>query len=344
MSKIYGLLIVLRDLQYIFLVKYLPNKLFMYFYKIGFLNFIKKPLYKYPSFISKKSLESVSEIHSRKILDTSIEALNNYSQNRSSNNVKFKHESNSNFAESFYLRNAKIIIPYGWVDPSGAEGRTQGPQIFFLKKGLEKNKFNTEIIQLREDDSKLNIDISESQLIFIWSLTQLDPRSEAFRIFHSSHLNVNKKATIVGVITAGPEIKLIEKYKEWKKILSKVIFYEEDSEYKKKIDEIFEVVHTPYIQINPKSLEFQKEFYQSVHASCIIKNNRMAWLVTLRYICVSLNLNYFIRIISGALTYKGYRESYISNELIVEERINYGFGFVMTHRDSNGDADLIGSF
>lgn len=346
MSKINGISIVLRDLLYIFSVKYFPNKLFKYFYQIGLFKLYKKPLYKYPSFISKKSLDSVSEIHSRKILDTSSEALNNYLLNEPSNNVKLNHETKSNFAEIFHVRNAKIIIPYGWVDPSTAEGRTQGPQILFLKKGLEKNKFNVEIIQLRDDydDLVLNIDPSESQFIFIWSLTQVDPRSKALRVFLSSHLNMNKNATIVGVITAGPEIKLIERYMEWKKILSKVIFYEEDSEYKNEIDKIFEVVHTPYLQINPNFLDIQKDFYPSVHASCIIKHNRIAWLVVLRYICVFLNLNYHIRIISNALTLKRNRESYISNELIVEERMNYGFGFVMAHRDSIRDADLIGSF
>lgn len=61
--------------------------------------------------------------------------------------MKLNNESKSNFAESFHLRNAKIVIPYGWVDPSGAEARTQGPQILFLKKGLVENGSITRIIK-----------------------------------------------------------------------------------------------------------------------------------------------------------------------------------------------------
>jgi hypothetical protein len=290
--------------------------------------------------MSKKSLQDSSILQSKKILDTSIEVFNNYSQIKDKNNIKFEIESEPNID----TKKAKIIIPDKWIDPLSAEGRTQGPQISFLKEGLEQNGFVTEIIQLKKDSLILNIDILEPQLVFIWSLTYFDPNSEIFKIFYSPLLQESKQFMVVGVITANPDIDLINRYRDWRKILKKVLFYEEQSEYKKILDTIFEVVHMQIIQLTPDSIKYQKDFDTTVHASCLLKFNRIAWLLVLRYICTCLEISYFIRLISNALSYKNIRSTYISNELIVEERIKYGFGFVMLHRNYKVDANLIGSF
>jgi hypothetical protein len=64
----------------------------------------------------------------------------------------------------------------------------------------------------------------------------------------------------------------------------------------------------------------------------------------LRYICISLKIPYFIRLISNVLSYKNIKSTYIANELITQERVKFGFGFIMVHRNPKLDAHLIGSF
>jgi hypothetical protein len=149
---------------------------------------------------------------------------------------------------------------------------------------------------------------------------------------------------VVGVITAGPEEYSIDKYHQWRKILKKVLYYEEHSEYKQILSDIFFVIHTPYIQLTSESISHQAKFTTTVHVSCLLKLNRIAWLLVLRYICITLKIPYFIRLISNVLSYKNIRSTYISNELIAEERMGFGFGFIMVHRKPKLDAHLIGSF
>lgn len=342
MNKIKAFIFVMRDIFYVLLIEYMPDNLFQFFYKIRFYNITKKKFYRYPIFMSKKLLSKSSIPVSKKILDSSIEALNNYSKNMHRISIKFRDD---NFLNTKMLSGkAKILIPYGWIDPFSAEGRTQGPQILFLKMGLEQNGYDVHIIQLKKDDSVLSIDAFDSQLVFIWSLSRFDPNMGALKIFGSKEIQTKENFMIVGVITAGPEEYSIDKYHQWAKILKKVLYYEEHSEYRQILSDIFYVIHTPYIQLTSELIDHQTEFTATVHVSCLLKLNRIAWLLVLRYICITLKIPYFIRLISNVLSYKNIRDTYIANELIAEERMRFGFGFIMVHRKPKLDAHLIGSF
>lgn len=98
---------------------------------------------------------------------------------------------------------------------------------------MEQNRIDTKVIQLRKDSSNLYIDIMNYQLIFIWSLTYFDPNSDAFKLLYQESLQTSEKFKVIGVITASHNSNLIKKYKEWTKILKKVLYYEEESEFKK---------------------------------------------------------------------------------------------------------------
>jgi hypothetical protein len=340
MSKLKAFFTVIRDLFFIALVEYLPNRFYLAFYKECFLKIIRRKKFNQPTFMSIKSLQDLSILRSKEILHTSVIAYECFADSKNRNTLKYesKTDANSN------LKKAKIIIPDNWSNPLSVEGRTQGPQILFLKEGLEQNGFATEIIQLNRNSSSLDNNLLESQLVFIWSLTYFDPDSSVFNIFCSPILQASKKPLVVGVITASPNKDQINRYQKWTRILKKVLYYEEKSDFKKTLDIIFEVTHTQYIQLTPNLNTNQKDFSVSVHASCLLKQNRVAWLLVLRNSCISLKIPYFIRLMSNAVSYKNIRGTYISNELIVEERIKFTFGFVMIHRDHKTDASLIGSF
>ena len=342
MNKIKAFIFVVRDILYVALVESLPNNLFRFFYRIRLYNITKQKIYRYPIFMSKKTLQKLSISLSKKVLDSSIGALNSYSENESRKNTQFGNDSSLNINK--LSRKAKIIIPCGWIDTLSAAGRTQGPQILFLEKGLKQNGYDVEIIQLKKDHSELSISTFESQLIFIWSLSYFDPNMEAFRVFSSKLIQTKHSFMVVGVITAGPEEYPTDKYHQWTKILKKVLYYEEHSEYRKNLSDIFCVIHTPYIQLTSESINYQLNFSATVHVSCLLKLNRIAWLLVLRYICISLKIPYLIRLISNVLSYKNIKSTYIANELITQERVKFGFGFIMVHRNPKLDAHLIGSF
>ena len=344
MHKIKALTLIMRDLFYSVSIEYLPDYMFKLFYKFKLFHKTKKQKYNNPIFMGKKALQSSSLIRRQQILSNSLEALKDFSKNKGILAIENLVENRNNVDSNVNSKKALIIIPDGWIDTSRVEGRTQGPQILFLKKGLEQNRFDTKVIQLRKDNLNFHVDIMNYQLIFIWSLTYFDPNSNAFKLIYQESSQATEILKVIGVITASPDANLIEKYNEWAKILKKVLYYEEESEFKKLLDGIFEVKHTQYLQLPSEVLVPDRNFSSSVHSSCLLKQNRIAWLVTLRYICISLKINYSIRVISNALSYKKIKASYMPNKVIDEERKKFGFGFVMTHRNYNEDANLIGSF
>jgi hypothetical protein len=340
MNTLKAFFTITRDLFYIALVEYLPNSLYLALYRKYFLSLIKRKKFNQPTFMSRKSLQDLSILRSKEILDASKIAYEYFLDSRSKNTLKFENQIDTNSNS----KKAKIIIPDNWNNPLSVEGKTQGPQILFLKEGLERNGYATEIVPLNRNSSTLDINLSEPQLVLIWSLTYFDPNSSVFNIFCSPSLQASKTYLVVGVITASPNKDLIDRYQKWTRILKKVLYYEEKSDFKKILDTVFEVTHTQIIQLAPNLNINQKDFSVSVHASCLLKQNRVAWLLVLRNICISLEIPYFIRLISNTLSYKNIRGTYISNELIVEERMKFGFGYVMLHRDHKTDAGLIGSF
>jgi len=344
MHKIKVLTLIIRDLFYSISIEYLPDNLFKLFYTSKLFHKTKKQQYKNPVFMRNKTLQNSSLIRRQQMLNNSFEALRDLSKNEDVMTIENLENNTSIIDSCFNPKKALIIVPDGWIDPLRVEGRTQGPQIQFLKKGLVQNRFETKIIQLRRDDPNLQVDIRNYQLIFIWSLTYFDPNSDAFKLLSQGSLQASEKFTVIGIITASPDTNLIEKYKEWTKILKKVLYYEEKSEFKKILDSIFEVTHIQLLQLTPEGFESNKNFNTGVHTSCLLKQNRIAWLIALRYICISLKINYSIRFISHVLSYKKVKTSYIPNEALDKERIKFGFGFVMVHRSHNVDANLIGSF
>jgi hypothetical protein len=334
---------IIRDLIYFIYIENLPNWLFKFLYHINFFNFTKINKYKYPIFSSKMNLVKAFSSDTKGILTKSFDAYNNYIEINSNKYIKHKNKTKSIRKFHQNSRTATLIIPLGWLDPSSSEGRTQGPQITFFIKGLEKNGYVVRVVEASNNTPTLDDKVLESQLIFIFSLTYFNPSNKLFEKLHYS-LNSNyHKFTTIGVITAAPDVNLLKMYIEWTKALQTVIYYEENSEYKQRLEKIFKVLHSPYIQFSPENLVHDK-FNPSVHLSALVKFNRMSWAIALKYICITTNTNYFIRLISNVLTYKRIKPSYIPNDLIVQERIKFGFGFVMVHRKYNLDAHLIGSF
>ena len=331
---------------YVAALEYMPNKIFIFLFRIKVFNMAKKKNYKYPIFLNNRSLQNLSLSNSGKLLKTSIKLFNNYQEN-SENNI-FQRQ------EKYHLVNntptnsksALIIIPNGWTDPLTDAGRTQGPQILFLTKGLEENGFVTKIIEIK-NNFRPNIsdtDVIESELIFIWSLTSLSPKNSLFDDLNLTSSKSHKLPVVVGVLTASPNIDLISHYKSWNEILTNLVYFEEKSEFKNALSDFFNIKHVPYIQLTPKDFKYTREFSPSIHASCLLKQNRVSWLLILRYMCISLKFDYLIRLISNALSYKNIKESYIPNEAIADERSKFGLGFVMVHRNPKDDAHLIGSF
>lgn len=136
MHKIKVLTLIIRDLFYTILIEYSLDNLFKLFYKIKLFHKTKKQKYKNPIFMGKKSLQNSSLIRRQQILDNSLEALSDLSKNEDVVTIENLHANTINIDSYFNPKKALIIIPDGWIDPLRVEGRTQGPQIQFLKKGF----------------------------------------------------------------------------------------------------------------------------------------------------------------------------------------------------------------
>ena len=189
MHKIKVLTLIIRDLFYSISIEYLPDNLFKLFYTSKLFHKTKKQQYKNPVFMRNKTLQNSSLIRRQQMLNNSFEALRDLSKNEDVMTIENLENNTSIIDSCFNPKKALIIVPDGWIDPLRVEGRTQGPQIQFLKKGFVQNRFETKIIQLRRDDPNLQVDIRNYQLIFIWSLTYFDPNiSKPIVLLPKSHL------------------------------------------------------------------------------------------------------------------------------------------------------------
>jgi hypothetical protein len=170
------------------------------------------------------------------------------------------------------------------------------------------------------------------------------PEGELFNYLQKIPKKALIQSKIIGVITASPSKRRLNKYKEWAHVLHAVIYYEENSDYRRELEKIIPTFHIPLLQITPIGTTLANKFSPSVHSSCLLKYNRGSWLLTLKYQALALGIKYHIRAMSIPLSNKGFRKLYQSNDTISIERSVYGFGFVMIHRNQNLDAHLIGSF
>lgn len=268
------------------------------------------------------------------------------------NKSKMQKGSQEKFKNKIIIANRKenkalIVIPNGWLNSESSEGRTQGPQIEFLIKGLRSIGFDISIFEVFKrncDLTAIENKLEEFNVIFIWSLTTISPEDEFYEFlknYSKSDLIIHK---LIGVITASPSKRRLVKYSKWAAILGHVIYYEENSQFRQQLTKLLNTVHIPLLQLSPEDTTSSSQFSSSIHTSCLLKYNRAAWILTLRYQCLTLGIKYHIRTMSLPLAEKKLRELYLPSELISEQRSKYGFGFVMVHRSHNDDAHLIGSF
>lgn len=332
-----------KDLLSIAIIEYLPDKMFICFYSTVFVKYFRLSKYHEPNFIKEKYLISNSN--------------SEYADNLNQLESQISKSIESAYPEDFKVKTdnkpageqkkALIIIPNGWLNTDTNEGRTQGPQIEFLIKGLTDSDFEVstfEVIKENSDFTPLENKIEVYEVVFIWSLTIISPEDDFFKYLKCYSKSETLRAKIIGVITASPSSSRLLKYKKWKAILDTVVYYEADSEFKNELEKLFNTIHTPYIQLHSIDTKTLTKFTPSVHVSCLIKYNRVAWLLTLRYQSLVNEVKYHIRTMSIPLAENKIRELYLPIEFIASQRSKYGFGFIMMHRNHNDDAHLIGSF
>lgn len=345
---------ILVDILKIMIIEYMPNKLFQLCYFIGLFNSTRLKMYTSPKFNLGYLKDLDLRKESQKILQLSTQLLNN---NQPLNYALSPQEESESIVteKRSHFKFAKIIIPKGWSDPETVGGRTQGPQIQFLKSGLMSCGLQVEIIEVVKNtndslvDDNLDVFLAYKEeidfsIIFIWSLTQIDPRSKAFNSIREMKKAGGFRGQIIGVNTASPYQKFFSRFKEWSEIMNDLIFYEEKSRYKLELEKMFRVIHMPIIQISDKNPSISTDIVPSVHSSCLLKQNRLSWLIVLKFICLRLNYKYFIRAISYPLSWKNLHDTYQSINEIASERSKYMLGFIMVHREPDLDCHLIGSF
>jgi|LauGreSBDMM110SN_4_FD.fasta_scaffold20514_1 hypothetical protein len=309
-------------------------------------NLLRQNKYTEPVFKRKKYLSRGLDEKSFSVLIEMKSLILEFNKSRIQKGSQEKFESEI-ITQDKKKSKALIVIPKGWLNSESVEGRTQGLQIKFLIEGLRNIGFDISVFEV----SKRNCDLTpiknkleEFNVIFIWSLTIISPGDEFYeylKYISKSDLATNK---IIGVITASPSESRLVKYSKWATILGHVIYYEENSLFRQQLQKLLHTVHVPLLQLNLKGTTLSTQFSLSIHTSCLLKYNRFAWLLTLRYQCLVLGIKYHIRTMSIPLAEKKLRQLYLPSEIISEQRSKYGFGFVMVHRNHNDDAHLIGSF
>ena len=337
---------VLKDLIKIGLIEFLPNKLLIFFYSPIMVTLFRINGYSNPGFVKEKYLSRLNNERSASIL---IKVKNLTLEYNESNLQKKSQEI---FKTKISIRDSEenkalLIIPNGWLNSQSVEGRTQGLQIEFLIEGLRNNGFEVSIFEVLKTDfdlTPIKDNLEEFSVIFIWSLTIISPESEFYEFIKNYSKLGLIKHKIIGVITASPSQSRLVKYSKWAPILGRVIYYEEISVFRLQLQNLLDTVHVPLLQFDPKDTISSTQFSPSVHTSCLLKYNRVAWLLTLRYQCLIIGVKYHIRTMSIPLSVKKLRELYLPSEVISEQRSRYGFGFVMVHRSQTDDAHLIGSF
>jgi hypothetical protein len=336
----------LLDLVKVVLVEKLPSKLFLTLYSARLLNRSRLDDYQLPYFSNKKFLNMNAEFIGTSVIEKSRQLL--ISDYKDKNNTPGNLLLVSKYKNAtFGLKNVLMVIPVGWLNPESDAGRTWSAKIQFLINGLEALNFKCDVIEIAKsyhDFSNLDNMLENYDLIFIFSLTIINPNDKFFKylVCYPGTESIRKK--IIGVITGSPSPHRIEIYRKWNTVLDTVLYYEENSDYREQLDQLFTVVHLPFPKLISDSISLTNPFTPSIHASCLIKQNRIAWLLILRYQCIVLDVKYFIRAISIPLSVRKIRDTYLPNDFIDLQRTNFGFGFAMLHRSNLVDAHLIGPF
>jgi len=325
------------------------------FYTKRFLNFFTIDGYGTPVFLNLKS-------YSAQKTNMVNELLSNIDEKILSNPLETLDHSVLAPKSKAHRMSTVILIPKGWRTTEHHNFGTQGAQIEFLLQGLNENYHNVAILEIdnqtnvykdylevmRGDklDSFSYFDIiTNANIIFVWSLTMLKPDFDCFTQLNKEvDLNSKSGQKWIGVITKSPAMHVLKVYEQWSKTLSAAVFYEENSPYVEKLKKIFKVIHIPIIPLIPTKIVADEVFKTSVHFSGLLKQNRLAWLLTLKYQCMELGIDYKIIAITKLLKKNNSSGKYEPFQTFAEKKSKFGFGFVITHRDVNTDAQLIGSF
>jgi len=339
----------------VYLINESSNKTFKVFYTKLFLNFVTVDSYSTPVFLNLRSYSAQKSRMVNQLLSTIEDKI-------LSNPFETLDRSVLTSKSKVYRMNTVILIPRGWRNTEHHNYGTQGAQIEFLLQGLNENYHNVTILEIDNQtnvydnclkvkqgdklDSFSHLDIiTNSNIIFVWSLSILKPDFDFFtQLNKEMDLNSRSKQKWIGVITKSPAMHVLKVYEKWSKTLNAVVFYEENSPYMEKLRKIFRVIHIPIIPLTPTKITTDETFKTSVHFSGLLKQNRLAWLLTLRYQCIALGIDYKIIAISNLLKKKNSSGKYEPFQTFAEKKSKFGFGFVITHRDVNTDAQLIGSF
>jgi len=346
---------ILIDIFKVVIIQYIPKKFFKFCYSLGLFKHTKLKMYPYPNFKLNYLKDIDLELESKNLLELSTNLFNTQQFSNHSQILSRKISPRIDNESDNHIKFAKILIPKGWSNPETVGGRTQGPQIEFLRLGLVGCGLKVEIIEVMKNTSETFVDNNEDifltnrndlnfSIIFVWSLTQINPKSKAFDTVREINSTGSFRGKIIGINTASPYSMFFPRFREWSKLLSDIIFYEEKSMYKSELEKIFNVKHMPIIQFSERSTNGLDNILPSVHSSCLLKQNRLSWLIVLKYLCLRLNYKYFIRAISYPLSWVNLHDSYKSINEISAERSKFMFGFIMVHREPDLDCHLIGSF
>ena len=354
-TKFHMLFEIPHDIVKVFVVEYMPKIFFKLCYALGLFNRTKLEKYNSPSFKLNSLKEINLELESQKLIDLSTRLFNASYSSDFSQKICTESFSSTDKEKVNQFKFVKIVTPAGWNNPETVGGRTQGPQIEFLRQGLISCGLKVAVIEVGEN---LNGDFQDHSLdkllmnkedlgctiVFIWSITMINPKTKAFDAIREMKKDGNYRGQIIGINTASPNLAHFPRFNEWTNLLDGLIYHEEKSAYKQELEKLFKVRHMPFIQITSPRSHNSTHILPSIHSSCLLKQNRLSWLITLRYICLSLDYRHLIRAISNPLAWAKLHSSYTPNEDISAERNNFMLGFVMVHREPNLDCHLIGSF
>ena len=344
-----------RDLLKVIIVEYTPKSFFRFCYVLGLFNSTRLKEYLSPAFKLNFLNELDIELESKKLIDLSTKLFNASQSPRPTQLMGVEGLLGNDNGKVNQFRFVKIVTPANWNNPETVGGRTQGPQIEFLKQGLISCGLQVEIIEVEENPNDFsyshNLDMLlkdkknlDRTLVFIWSITVINPKNKAFDVLKEMKVGGNFRGKIIGINTASPNSVHFPRFNDWTKLLDGVIYHEEKSAYKLELEKLFEVRHMPFIQISDARPNALTDISPGIHSSGLLKQNRLSWLITLKYICLRLGYRHFIRAISNALSWAKLHDSYTPNETIAAERRNFMLGFVMVHREPHLDCHLIGSF
>jgi hypothetical protein len=336
-TKYNTLKLIISHLSAIFILKYINSPLYSMLYDFNLLKRFKLNDYYSPKFVKKFELfESYSKNESRLKELLTAQFLNN-----------FRNEviSNKNYIKKSGL--VVFIIPEGWINSSTSQGKIQGPVIMFYVKGLEKLGLSVELIETNKEKNysfETEKTIRQASIVFIFSLTGCKAQESLFQKILSKNSDYQQK--IVGFITSPliSEEQVLELSYNWSQIVDFVLYFEDEFDLKQYLSKFFNVKFFPYLQYTPENFTYFEKFTTSVHISCRIKQNRLAWIFVAKYQLLRLNIPYYIRVISDPIVKLTKQANYLSIDEVTSSRRNFGFGFVMSHRNSIHDTKLLASF